>query len=129
MKTARPKENRPRIINPMMMITSEDWKRLPSYEETAEQSSEETKVMMKYFNPVGRGTWYVCAVDPDYGTFFGFVSLFGAESGMDEAGSFGIDEILQTKVSALGVDFGLERDRNFPAGKYSLKDLYEGKRP
>lgn len=62
------------------------------------------KVIAKFFNPYGRGTWYVMnqdPEDPDY--LWGIVDLIEVE-----AGSFSLKELEGLKVPPFGL--GLERD-------------------
>jgi hypothetical protein len=76
------------------------------------------KVIVKYFNPVGRGTWYVMngekQPDGDW-IFFGLVDLFEREWGY-----FSLNEL-----ESVELPFGLkiERDMHY-SGTY--QDLKEG---
>lgn len=71
-------------------------------------SQEEVKdpvIVAKFFNPVGRGTWYATEYDPQTKTFFGYVSIFGDWN--DEWGSFSLEE-LESYKGPFGL--GIERD-------------------
>ena len=71
-------------------------------------SQEEEKdpiVIVKFFNPVGAGTWYATEYDLKDKIFFGYVSLFGDWN--DEWGYFSLSE-LQSIKGLFGL--GIERD-------------------
>ena len=63
------------------------------------------KVIAKYFNPTGAGTWYATEYDSDDKIFFGYVSIFGDYC--DEWGDFSLEE-LQNFEGSFGL--GIERD-------------------
>ena len=74
-------------------------------------SQEEIKdpiIIVKYFNPAGRGTWYATEYDPTDRTFFGYVSIFGDHC--DEWGRFSLAELENIK---LPWGLGIERDLYF----------------
>jgi hypothetical protein len=83
---------------------------------------EDTKIIVKFFNPTGRGTWYATEWHPEDGVFFGFVSLFNDYN--DELGYFSLQE-LEEYQGLMGL--GIERDMYF--GDHNLKEILEGARP
>lgn len=83
---------------------------------------EDTKIIVKFFNPTGRGTWYATEWHPEDGVFFGFVSLFNDHC--DELGYFSLQELEEYK-GMFGL--GIERDLHF--GDHNLKEILEGARP
>lgn len=71
-------------------------------------SQEEEKdplVIVKFFNPVGMGTWYATEYDPKDKIFFGFVSLYNNHN--DEWGSFSLEQL-----ENLELPFGLTVERD-----------------
>lgn len=93
--------------------------------DTSQMKAEEIKVIAKFFNPCGSGTWYASEYNPEERMFFGFVSLFGDHN--DELGYFSLDE-LESVVGPIGL--GIERDLHFEPGSYTLHQLiYGGERP
>ncbi|MDO5623009.1 MAG: DUF2958 domain-containing protein [Paracoccus sp. (in: a-proteobacteria)] len=58
--------------------------------------------VVKFFNPVGTGTWLVTEMEPDGDTLFGLADL-----GYPELGSFSLSEI-----GALRLPFGMEIERD-----------------
>ncbi len=66
------------------------------------------EVIVKYFNPYGRGTWIglEAEIQPDGDVlFFGLCEIFEQEYGY-----FSLNEILETKVNVFGGSLPLERD-------------------
>lgn len=80
-------------------------------------SEMETQVIVaKFFNPVGKGTWYLMNLDPDDEDYcWGIVDLFEVEMG-----SFSKSELESFKGS-LGL--GIERDLYFEP--VNAKELWE----
>ena len=78
-------------------------------------SDMEQKVVAKYFNPAGKGTWYLMNTEPGSDYAWGIVDLFEVEMG-----SFSIRELESIKLP-----FGLtvERDRYFEPMK--AKDVWD----
>ena len=69
----------------MQLMTQEIEQRLKDYPLYSQDGKgDEAQVVVKYFNPVGAGTWYVLEGEKqengDY-LFFGFVELLEAEYG------------------------------------------------
>lgn len=108
----------------MELITKGLLKKFKEQGDTSQNEAKDTKVIAKFFNPVGRGTWYACEYYPETDICFGFVSLFGDHN--DEAGDFSMTELREAK---LPMGLKIERDIHFESGKYSLQDLFDGKRP
>lgn len=85
----------------MKLITKEIEKR---FQEIGSQQNElDPVVIIKFFNPVGAGTWYATEYDKTNNICFGFVTGLG----FDEWGSFSIDE-LEDLILPLGLS--IERD-------------------
>lgn len=103
----------------MKLITKEILKAFERQGDTSEMKPEDTKVIVKFFNPVGRGKWYATEYDPETRTFFGFVSLFGDHN--DELGCFSLDELENLRLP-LGMK--IERDLHFT--DYTLSQVMGG---
>ena len=89
---------------------------------TDNKPSNEVKIIAKFFNPTGAGTWYAVEYDEKTEMFFGFVSIFNDWN--DELGYFSLEE-LESFRGMFGL--GIERDLHF--GEYTLQDILDGKRP
>ena len=81
-----------------------------------------TKIIAKFFNPTGIGTWYATEYDQSAEIFFGFVSLFNDHN--DELGYFSLQELQEFKGQ---FGLGIERDRYF--GEHTLDSIIAGDRP
>ncbi len=75
-------------------------------------------VVVKIFNPAGRGTWYVMNSDPDDPNYmYGIVDLFEVE-----AGGFSKEELETIRIKPFNI--GLERDKSFKP--INALELFEG---
>jgi hypothetical protein len=108
----------------MKLLTKEILKKLPTIEETAQWGLEETKVICKFFNPLGNQRWYVTAYDPDTGKAWGFVNL--GDIHCAEMGPFMMQELVDIR---LPFGLGIERDAHFTPRslKEVMDDVYAGK--
>jgi hypothetical protein len=86
----------------MMLLTKEIRKMLPPLYTNESKSPEETKVVVKFFNPYGSGTWYITEFDGE-DTFFGLCCIHEAELGY-----VSLKELESLKIGKFG--FPLERD-------------------
>jgi len=91
----------------MMMLTKEILARIPGLDR--DEDVYDPIVHVKFFNPMGRWTWYATAYDPEEELFFGYV-VGPFDTTCDEWGYFGLME-LKSFRSPLGL--GIERDRGF----------------
>jgi len=87
----------------MKLLTKELLKRFKKV--GSQDGDKDPIVVAKFFNPVGRGTWYATAYNPETKLFFGYVSIFGNE--FDEWGSFRLEELSKYKGP---LKLGIERD-------------------
>ena len=87
----------------MQLLTKELEKRF--LEVGSQEEVEDPIIICKFFNPVGRGTWFAYDYIPEEKMFFGYVSIFGDYN--DELGYFGLEE-LETIKLPLGMK--IERD-------------------
>jgi len=106
----------------MKLLTKEILNAFEKQGDTSQMKAEDIKIVAKFFNPAGAGTWYATEFDVKTGIFFGFVSIFN--DFCDELGSFSLEELEDYK-GPLGI--GIERDRYF--GKHYLIEVLEGERP
>jgi hypothetical protein len=86
----------------MKLLTPEIAAKLPPIYANEHKAPSEIKVVAKFFNPCGRGTWYATEYDPDERMFFGYCHLFEGELGY-----FSLDELESVK---LPFGLGIERD-------------------
>jgi hypothetical protein len=89
----------------MKLITKEIEKKLPPLGSTGSKKPENVPIIVKFFNPVGSGTFYITEFD-------GIDTLFGYTTGLgfDELGYISLKE-LQSIRGKFGL--GIERDRNY----------------
>ena len=64
-------------------------------------------VQVKFFNPMGQGTWLATEYDPESRMFFGWAEIC---PGCGELGYFSLDEL---ESIALPWGLGIERDMHF----------------
>jgi len=75
-------------------------------------------VVVKFFNPVGAGTWYATEYNSKNKVFFGYVSIFGDQN--DEWGPFSLEELKSFKGS---LNLGIERDLHCKEKRISEYDI------
>lgn len=78
-------------------------------------------VIVKYFDPCGRGTWYILEgekIDGDWILYGYCVSPLGPDC--DEYGYVSLNELSRVR-NRLGM--GIERDRGIGVGRLALKDV------
>jgi len=90
----------------MKLITKELEARFKEVGSQEDKPLKEQIVIAKFFNPQGRGTWYLTEYDPETQIAFGFVSIFGDHN--DEWGDFAVWELQEIKLPPFGL--GIERD-------------------
>jgi len=100
----------------MKLLTKEILKKLPPLRATSEKDPSEVKVVVKFFNPMGRGTWYATEYDPDERLFFGYAHITDGELGY-----FSLDELESVRLP-----FGMkiERDAHWD-DKTTLKTIMD----
>jgi len=106
----------------MKLLTKELLKKFRAQGNTDGKPTNEIKIIAKFFNPTGPGTWYAIEYLEDEKLFFGFVSLFNDFN--DELGYFSLKE-LESYKGPLGI--GIERDVYF--GEHTLEEILNGARP
>ena len=75
---------------------------------------KEFKAVLKLFNPVGVGTWYLSELDPETNVAFGLCEIHEKELGY-----VSLDELSEYK-GPLGL--GIERDKYFSSNKHTLEE-------
>jgi hypothetical protein len=108
----------------MSLINEKILKAFKKQGDTSRKEAKDIKIIAKFYNPVDKQVWYACEYDPDTMICFGFVSLFGDWN--DKAGSFALWELEEIE---LPYNQKIMRDDKFPIGKYTLKEVMDGKRP
>ncbi len=73
---------------------------------TGDKKTKDIKVICKFFNPSGAGTWYCYEYDPKDRIFQAFVNLNDPE--MAECGAVSLNELESLKCPPFGL--GIERD-------------------
>lgn len=106
----------------MLLLTKEIERTLPPLRSQDGKRPEEVKIMVKFFDPTGRWTWYVVEgekqADGDW-LFYGVVDGFEKEFGY-----FYLSEIKDAKKGLTGLRaLPIERDRYF--GNHTIADIKE----
>ena len=100
------------------MITKQQYDQL--YKQHDQQLPfDKAKVVVKLFNPIGVGTWWLSSVDPTNELAYGVCELHEKEYG----------PVSLKELRELQLPFGLtvERDKWFPTNEYTLQDIMNGK--
>ncbi len=92
----------------MKLLTKEILEKLPPLYTNEGKSPEEVKVIVKFFNPFGAGTWYATEYDPETKTFFGYADL--GNRNFAELGYFSLAELESLRLPG---GLGVERDLHF----------------
>lgn len=103
----------------MKIITKEIEEAFEKQGDTSQKSMSEIKIVMKLFNPLGAGTWYIFEkLDED--TYMGFVNLYDSE--LAEIGTISMQELMNLK---LPLGLSIERDINFKPLSKTLKEVVD----
>ena len=96
----------------MKLLTKAIEKKLAKYPIYSQDGKgKDADIIIKFFNPYGRGTWYVLEgekLDNGDWLFYGIADIFEKEYG-----SFLLSDIENLTIKVFGVDMGLERDMGF----------------
>ena len=99
---------------PMPLLTPDQREQLLA---NGRQSGRDHVPVVKFFNPVGIGTWLATELDEDGDTCFGLAQLNDAP----ELGSFSLE-----KLAALELPFGMHIERDlFFAGEFPISAYAE----
>ncbi|MCX5751370.1 MAG: DUF2958 domain-containing protein [Candidatus Saganbacteria bacterium] len=104
----------------MELLTDELLEEFKKQGDTSNKTADEVRVIAKFFNPTGVGTWFATEYDPVDRVFFGFANL--GDSEMAELGTFSLDE-LQEYRGRFGL--GIERDLHFH--NHTLKEVMDAR--
>jgi hypothetical protein len=86
---------------------------------TSQKSMSEIKIVMKLFNPIGAGTWYIYEhIEDDI--YMCFANL--GDPMMAEMGTVSLDELMSLR---LPMGLHIERDMHFDPLSRTLKDVYD----
>jgi hypothetical protein len=88
--------------------------------DTSEMRAEDVRVIVKFFNPSGVGTWFATEYDSDARRFFGYATLGDPDNA--ELGYFSLDEL-----EAFRGRFGLKIERDMWFGDHTLKEVMDKK--
>jgi hypothetical protein len=86
----------------MKLLTKEIAKKLPPLYSNEDKDAAEVRVLVKFFNPTGAGTWYATEYSPEERLFFGYAYITEGELGY-----FSLDELAEF-CGPFGL--GIERD-------------------
>lgn len=111
---------------------------LPPLYANEDKEADETPVIVKLFNPMGKGTWYITEYNPEDGTAFGFAELGDpdcAELGyvnlyelvnfrrrVEVEIGFPLNEVYTGTPDCL---LGIERDIHLQPGKLMLSEVMD----
>lgn len=109
----------------MKLLTNEVLDNFKKQGSVAEKEAKDIKIICKFFNPAGAGTWYCYEYEEEPRIFWAFVTL-GMGPECDECGTVALAE-LESIRGMFGL--GIERDLHFKSGYYTLKDIQGGLRP
>lgn len=103
----------------MKLITKELEEAFAKQGDTSEKQAKDIKVICKFFNPMGAGTWWVFEkIDDDVYMCF---ALLG-EAIFSEIGSISISEMESLK---LPLGLGIERDLSYKIGSETLQEVID----
>ena len=105
----------------MKLLTKEIISKLPKLYSTGDKAKKDIKVIVKFFDPCSRWTWFITEYDGE-DTFFGYV-LSGIDPDFDELGYVSLCE-LQAVKNKLGL--GIERDIHY-GYDHTLEEIIEAK--
>jgi len=84
------------------------------------KKAEDVKIIAKFFNPCGAGTWYATEFSEKDRIFFGWANL--GDDQCAELGSFSLDELESLRCPPFGLP--IERDLHF--GEHMLSEVMKG---
>ena len=101
----------------MKILTSEILKAFAKQGRTGNKSAKDIKIVMKLFNPVGAGTWYLYEKEDD-DIYWGFVNLGDIDCA--ECGTVSMNELMAFRCR---FGLGIERDMHFKPLSMSLEEV------
>lgn len=103
----------------MKLLTKQILAAFKKQGDTSSISFVDIKVIVKYFNPDGRETWYAIEYNPKTKMFYGFISVFNDYN--DEFGHFSLTEL--KKFRSQWLKLKIERDKLFGIAQFTLKEV------
>ena len=103
----------------MKLITKEIEKAFEKQGATGDKSPKDIKIVCKFFNPVGPGTWYLYEKEDD-DVYWCFANL--GDPIMAECGTVSLSEIKSLK---LPFGLGIERDVYFKPFSKTLQEVID----
>ncbi len=88
----------------MKLLTKEILRKLPPLGSQDGTPLDQQRIWVKFFNPVGAGTWYGTEYDPETNQFFGYAVI---HPGCGELGYFNLDELKGVRLP-----FGMKIERD-----------------
>jgi len=104
----------------MKLLTKELIERFKQQGDTSRKEAKDIKVIAKFFNPCGAGTWFATDYDEKNQIFFGYANL--GDDRFAELGSFGLKELQEYRSPFMT---GIERDLHF--GEHTLQEVLDTK--
>lgn len=105
----------------MKLMTKEILKQLPDLGSTSQQKFSEIKVIVKFFLPGTRWTWYVAEYDPEEDILWGYCKS-GLGEDCDEFGTIWLHDLESLKTEWGGVERDLYWNQNT-----TIQDVLDGK--
>jgi hypothetical protein len=105
----------------MKLLTKEIEKAFTKQGDTSNMPTKDIKIVCKFFNPMGAGTWYLYERDKNEPDIFWCFANLGDPT-FAECGTVSLSEI-----ESIRLPFGMkiERDMHFPVLKKSLADIID----
>lgn len=100
------------------LLTKDIEKKLPALRSQDGKDPKDVRVIVKFFNPYGAGTWYATEFDPADRLFFGYAKITDGELGY-----FSLDELASVR-GPFGL--GIERDLYWD-DKTTLQAVLDGR--
>ena len=105
----------------MMLLTRQNLKDFERQGYTGDKNPEDIKIIVKFFNPTGAGTWYCYEYEQEEGIFWCFANI--GNDTFAECGTVALSEIQNFRGR---FNLGIERDIHFGI-KHTLKDVIDFK--
>lgn len=106
----------------MKLLTKQIENAFAKLGDISQKNANEIKIICKWFNPSGGGTWYVYDREKDEPDIFWCFANLG-DPQFAECGTVSLSELESLRVPPFGL--GIERDKYFEIGKYTLKDIMD----
>lgn len=105
----------------MKLLTKEIENAFKKQGYTSDKTANDIKIVCKFFNPIGQGTWYLYERDQNEPDIFWCFANLG-DPAFAECGTVSLSEIMSFRLP-LGLT--IERDINFPTLQRSLEEVID----